>query len=1199
MAYDPSYLASVIAREDTVVFVGSGVSAWSGLPTWRGLLEQLAAFLPKVGQSPDLVKRELENNDLLLAASYGFDRLTARERCDFLRSSLRVPSAAPSQLHHALANLGTQCFITTNYDGLLEEALRETRPDDFFEVVNPLQLLEIASIVQARAKGFIFKPHGDLSSCDSIVLTREDYRRLHGDKRNVLDAMRTLLVSRPVIFVGYSLRDPDFLLVQDLLAASFGISPPDHYALMPDVVSEEIEYWNRNYGIHLIPYTTQDAASGQEKHAGLLRIIEDLRPSSTARKPSATHQQESDQILAFARYGRRLQSVIPAADNMIPVQLEQSYRQVSDKAIKRLEFARDACNFFASGKEKLILEGPPGAGKTFLIEQVARNIAVNLEQVCLADRMPEIESLKVPVVIYLRDYRGDVGAMLSQALPFDIRLEDLVEKGIGAFYLDGFNEAPISSLETNDLMSDLLTFASRANECQVVITTRFGDELSDLDLPIVTLDEISPGYVQQELIQAGVSPNTIDDATRELLHRPLFHNAWKGGSLALSSVRTVHDVYVQLVQKMEENARNHFRVSIAFGEVFQRMAYSMIDSGQLSMPIAEVYVSLRVALADSLDARDLVNFALSTGILVATSTRRIAFSHHSIAEYFAAQYLAKMVLSDRSALQHCLGRRDWDQSLLLTLGFLSEDDSSVVFGEIIQADRAMALRALNYVENQRLQWTRTALKSLVPLASDKDKAMSVNYALSRLKLTEACTQELLTLAQYDTILGGTAAGLLWSIDEGRKEWILDLLVNGTHDFNFLTSLARIVKKTIDLPYAMILLERASNLALDNDVAAAIKDGDDDDLASEVLGMISAMADVLEIVPSESLIRYSREHDSVLVESVICEALWRTRTPEALEFVQECILKGHDHAIFALYMQLSFGTQTEPVLPAPHPGIVEALLSAIQDGRKGQWALGIIRLYATAIPEVKSKVASMIKQTGGLMSALLAYAIGENDHFFEILARENQTSREWFKAPAVGALQHVEISWRGQEELLINLLQHKDKNLSLSLLERLAPRIHIHDSWEIQCTINDLTWWIEWLKEEQADQIFGDRLGAFLANGTDAATRVSIVRRFNDVKSERYIIEMYVLPKMLSLSFDSFKGDALEWLVAQLNTRVYSRWHLPLIAKITTEDFIQERLLPMLLEEPAEPLRGNLLLTLKEAGRLHRRRYVGEDGQVLG
>ena len=117
-------LRQTLDRPDTVLLIGSGVSLWSGLPTWRGLLTQLADFLETNGRDPKPVREELERGDLLLAASYAVHQLDFRDLGAVIRKALKHPHAVPSELHRLIATLGPSCFVTTNYDHLLETAIR-------------------------------------------------------------------------------------------------------------------------------------------------------------------------------------------------------------------------------------------------------------------------------------------------------------------------------------------------------------------------------------------------------------------------------------------------------------------------------------------------------------------------------------------------------------------------------------------------------------------------------------------------------------------------------------------------------------------------------------------------------------------------------------------------------------------------------------------------------------------------------------------------------------------------------------------------------------------------------------------------------------------------------------------------------------------------------------------------------------------
>lgn len=76
MVRDMEKLRQVLNQSDTVLFIGSGISTWSGLPSWVEAVEELAQFLEAAGVNPDFVRAEARNGDLIQAASYGLDRMT-------------------------------------------------------------------------------------------------------------------------------------------------------------------------------------------------------------------------------------------------------------------------------------------------------------------------------------------------------------------------------------------------------------------------------------------------------------------------------------------------------------------------------------------------------------------------------------------------------------------------------------------------------------------------------------------------------------------------------------------------------------------------------------------------------------------------------------------------------------------------------------------------------------------------------------------------------------------------------------------------------------------------------------------------------------------------------------------------------------------------------------------------------------------
>ena len=105
-------ILDALKQEDCIIFLGSGISMWSGLPSWKGLLNELADFIEKCGGDNTLVRREINNGDLLQAASYGFDKLTLMQIEEFMKQACRCGKVEPHAIHKKILELGPKCFIS-------------------------------------------------------------------------------------------------------------------------------------------------------------------------------------------------------------------------------------------------------------------------------------------------------------------------------------------------------------------------------------------------------------------------------------------------------------------------------------------------------------------------------------------------------------------------------------------------------------------------------------------------------------------------------------------------------------------------------------------------------------------------------------------------------------------------------------------------------------------------------------------------------------------------------------------------------------------------------------------------------------------------------------------------------------------------------------------------------------------------------
>lgn len=202
-------LVPALREQRGVLFAGAGLSRGAGLDGWHGLINRLAAALKyKVPEAFDL------DLSLQLAQWYaeeqGRDRLTAilQELYGGLDSATTRPAIRPTLAHYLLLALPLRLVVTTNYDCLLERALRGLRRD-------PQVIVEGGHVVRVGQPDHlgVVKFHGDAESGRNLTLTEADYDTFF-EKHPVLTLLlEGLLLNHTFLFAGYRLRDPNFRMI--------------------------------------------------------------------------------------------------------------------------------------------------------------------------------------------------------------------------------------------------------------------------------------------------------------------------------------------------------------------------------------------------------------------------------------------------------------------------------------------------------------------------------------------------------------------------------------------------------------------------------------------------------------------------------------------------------------------------------------------------------------------------------------------------------------------------------------------------------------------------------------------------------------------------------------------------------------------------------------------------------------------------
>lgn len=294
-------LLSYVRQRRCALFVGAGLSRPAGYPGWRGLMEStLEEAVQNAGPDADEARRELGR--LLEAGRYAevadqCRQILGRQRFwNLLRTQLDRPAEPPPSTHGPIVRTPYACIVTTNFDTLLEDAFGRWADNGTPKAPTGIQLGDHGTLLVDGAF-FILKAHGTIHDEASLVFTSEDYRRIIHANPAFQSMMAAILLSHALLFVGYSLNDPNFRLLIESQLSIFGTDAPPRYALMEGVGRMEAQILRRTAGIEVIPYPH----GRHDEVATFLQTIADATgsPPPSRRRPCRTSRSKPPALPAL------------------------------------------------------------------------------------------------------------------------------------------------------------------------------------------------------------------------------------------------------------------------------------------------------------------------------------------------------------------------------------------------------------------------------------------------------------------------------------------------------------------------------------------------------------------------------------------------------------------------------------------------------------------------------------------------------------------------------------------------------------------------------------------------------------------------------------------------------------------------------------------------------------------------------------
>jgi len=172
------------------------------------------------------------HNRLITEAISRIEHFCAQSEEKRLAMSFSEPTAGIPYLNR---------FVTTNWDPFLERALGVLVP-----------------MVQDRDLAFwddtkrqVLKIHGCITRPYSLVATQSDYDACMKQNPLIFNKLKDLMATKTFLFVGYSMRDPDFQEVWKGITATLGHFTKLAYAVDIDATPDAVSFWKER-GIELV-----------------------------------------------------------------------------------------------------------------------------------------------------------------------------------------------------------------------------------------------------------------------------------------------------------------------------------------------------------------------------------------------------------------------------------------------------------------------------------------------------------------------------------------------------------------------------------------------------------------------------------------------------------------------------------------------------------------------------------------------------------------------------------------------------------------------------------------------------------------------------------------------------------------------------------------------------------------------------------
>lgn len=274
----PTALITELASRRCIIFLGAGASAGASStdgsktpPTWDQLLESLISLMNENTDEPT-IRDYIQKEKYLEAAEIIMKNISPANFSGFIRKELTTPRYLPSEIHKAVLQIDPKIVITTNYDDIYDSFCRTGAAEEGYNISKYYDS-HITSDLRSPVR-LIVKAHGCISDASQIILTKSQFFKARQENSNFYKVLDSLFLTHTILFIGYSLTDPDIQLVLENVNISAPSAHP-HYFVTGNDLNPSIKEANKTaYNLEFIEFSS---GNYNELNQGLFDLVENVK----------------------------------------------------------------------------------------------------------------------------------------------------------------------------------------------------------------------------------------------------------------------------------------------------------------------------------------------------------------------------------------------------------------------------------------------------------------------------------------------------------------------------------------------------------------------------------------------------------------------------------------------------------------------------------------------------------------------------------------------------------------------------------------------------------------------------------------------------------------------------------------------------------------------------------------------------------